>query len=138
MTSDEFLALFEKYLDGSATPEEIKIVLDYKDDFELPAREKHGLTLHERDVRDRILQQVSYTAGEQRTNVYSKLFWPTVASVALIAVSFFGFREQPETIPKSAIPPKPVVNTVPKAGKANTVRDEPVETAPASRRGSPR
>jgi ferric-dicitrate binding protein FerR (iron transport regulator) len=89
ITKEEFLVLYQKYLDGECTPAEKELLAAYSDDMHLPDDVWTEQDTDPLEVRARIWQKLSENRGEaivimpKRTNY--RWLW-AAASLALMAV----------------------------------------------------
>jgi ferric-dicitrate binding protein FerR (iron transport regulator) len=94
MDRDQYLALFEKYLAGNATPEEVELIMSYKDDFEIEYQTTDELQENAREIEARLLKRltanISGPSVSQRN--YSKWWMAAAAALALTTGAFFLTR----------------------------------------------
>jgi transmembrane sensor len=93
MTRDEYLQLFQKFLAGDATPQEVEKIMSYQDDFDFanPATTGDELDQHLREKR--ILNKISTSIAEQKSSGKYNTSW--IAAAVLIiaaAASLLFFR----------------------------------------------
>ncbi|MDB5109458.1 MAG: FecR family protein [Mucilaginibacter sp.] len=84
MTPDEYILLFEKYMAGNATPEELSILMAHKDDFELADISAYERTNNDEVVEKRILDKLNESTGHARIRKISGVRWFAAASVLIL------------------------------------------------------
>lgn len=87
MTSEEYMLLYEKYLSGICTPEEIKLLAKYHDKFRMQEDDDAKLSPEERDVRNRVYQRINETLFVKKTRVISLGLRWAAAAVLLMGIS---------------------------------------------------
>jgi transmembrane sensor len=106
MNNEEYLAMYEKFLAGTATPAEIRRIHDYKDSFRL--REEQEA---EKDLEDRLLARIRVSAGIKDNNSPRLRRIPTwlrsaaAAVLLLAAAGLFLFRNTKSHPLTPAAPP---------------------------------
>ncbi len=96
MTSEEYRLLFEKYLDGRASPEEVDIIMSYQDQFEYSefSSEDH---MRFKDIQSRILMRLNSSIKvESVSKIRNIRWWAYAAAVALLAITFYqNYKAKP-------------------------------------------
>lgn len=115
MTAEEYKLLYEKYISGACSPEEIALLQSHRDGFRM--RVPHGkITAEEREIRNRVFAKINRTLQDKPQKVIRlKTFWAIAASLLLgisVGVIFLKTRPKPVVIAKARIQPiKPGRNT---------------------------
>ncbi|MES2276371.1 MAG: FecR domain-containing protein [Bacteroidota bacterium] len=82
MTRDEYLLLFDKYLAGKATPQEIATLMQHRDDFELSDTSGSVLTEEDRAAGKRIISNINQSTGHgQVRKMYRSVRWYAAAAI---------------------------------------------------------
>lgn len=113
MTRKDYIQLYDKYISGDCTPEEIKMLETYKDDFSLDDEGDKDTSEEHRVIIDRIHDKLIKNIKSQRIR---KVLWyrlPIAAAVTLFVLSFglfFYFQKTdiitaPQTSDMTTIPP---------------------------------
>ena len=85
MTRDEYLLLFEKYLENNATEEEIAALMLHKDDFELVDIPVGGFTKDDRLANERILKKINESTGYGRVSKFRiGVKWYAAAAILIV------------------------------------------------------
>ncbi|MDB5116577.1 MAG: hypothetical protein JWQ79_2069 [Mucilaginibacter sp.] len=109
MTAEEYKLLYEKYISGDCSPEEIALLQSHRDGFRM--REPNGkITPEEREIRNRVFNKINQTIQDKPRKVISlKYFWVVAASLLLgisVGIIFFKTRLKPVTI--AQVPLRPI------------------------------
>ncbi len=105
MDNKDFIALFEKFERGEATPEEIETLVNYDDGFHLEEAADEKDSLGYKKVRKRILRQLQHNIKGETKATYWKLLWAAAAAAVIVFVVFIWENKQ------QAAPEKEVVQT---------------------------
>lgn len=85
MTRDEYLLLFDKHINGEATPEEIALLMQYQDDFELSDEKNYVIKKEDRAASKRILASINQSTGHRRARkIYSYTRWYAAALILVV------------------------------------------------------
>jgi len=88
MTRDEYLQLFQKFLAGNATPDEVEKIMSYQDDFDL-ADSAVSTDETEQQLRgQRILHQISDTIAKQNSASKYNHLW--LAAAVILTITSIG------------------------------------------------
>lgn len=98
ITKDEFLALYEKYMNGQCTPAEKELLDAYRDEMTLPDDKWEDDSINEAEVHNRIWQRLSDSRkvvqlAPRKVNKYR---WLQVAALflAVLFAGLFFLREE--------------------------------------------
>jgi hypothetical protein len=100
MDQDQYLLLFEKFLAGNATPQEVELIMSYRDQFEIEELKnlEHNEDYHE--IEARLLKQLQADIGyiEPSRTGRSK-WWMAAAAITILAAGafFFTARQKNDT-----------------------------------------
>ncbi len=104
MTREEYLQLFDKYLAGQATPDEITRVMTHADDFELASGT--GIPAPDQQATgERIFERVRQHTGHTLLQRSRKLWWAAAAVVAVLITAGLFIQSLPASNQKEALPP---------------------------------
>jgi transmembrane sensor len=84
MTQAEYLSLYEKYIAGEATPDEIKEVLLYRDEFEMYVAVKDDEANEYSETKGRILNKLNKSTGQPVIVKLQRIKWWSSAAAILI------------------------------------------------------
>jgi hypothetical protein len=113
MTREEYIALYERYVAGEATPEEVAQLLRYEDDFEMDIARAEEATDEEKETGKRILAKINQSAGmhvnDKRT---PRIWWYAAAAVLVCTIGAVFFNrltnktktEQVASVPHDILP----------------------------------
>lgn len=104
MTRDEYLQLFQKFLAGNATPDEVEKIMSYQDDFDL-ADSAVSTDDTEQQLRgQRILHQISDTIAKQNSaSKYNHLWLAAAVILTITSIGLLFLKDyQPATPQKVA------------------------------------
>ncbi len=86
MTSEEYIILYKRYLQGAATPNEIALLTRYKDGFDISKFDNDEPVSDQELIKDRIFQQVERRLSlARRRAAVRRLWWSAAASVLLLS-----------------------------------------------------
>ena len=97
MNNEEYLAIYQKFLSGTATPAEIRRIHEYQDNFRL-RQEAPGTSTADQDLENRLLARIRASAGIKDLNSPRLLRFPAwlrpaaAAAVLLAVPAIFLFR----------------------------------------------
>ena len=60
MNRDQYLLLFEKFLAGNATPEEVEMIMSFRDKFEISDQHSEGQPGQFKEIEDRLLEKIKF------------------------------------------------------------------------------
>lgn len=108
ITKQEFLILYQKYMNGQCTPAEKALLDSYRDEMTLQADGWDDDTANEQDVRNRIWQKLSESRNvvelkPRRSYAYHWLGAAAVILMVLFAGLFFVKRDNPKPQPTSQL-----------------------------------
>lgn len=93
MNRDEYLLLFEKFLSGSATPEEVDMIMSFRDKFEISDQNPGEQQGQYKEIEDRLLEKLKFSIGPRRTFISYLIKWsPAAAALVLVALGAFFFK----------------------------------------------
>ncbi len=93
MNRDQYLLLFEKFLSGSATPEEIEMIMSFRDKFEISDQHPEEHPNQYKEIEDRLLEKLKSSISPKKALVFNIIKWlPAVAAVLIIALGGFLFE----------------------------------------------
>jgi transmembrane sensor len=110
MNNEEYLAIYEKFLAGTASPAEIRRIHDYQDSFRL-RQEQEPASAAEKGLEARLLARIRVSAGIKDNNSpllrrISTWLRPAAAAVFLLAAAgLFLFRNTQHHPPTPAAQP---------------------------------
>jgi len=84
MTKAEYLLLYEKYIAGNATPDEVKKVLSYRDEFEMYVTTSDDEADNYIETRKRILNRLDTSTGHVTLVKLQRIKWWSAAAAILI------------------------------------------------------
>jgi len=85
MTPEEYISLYEKYRNGSCTPEEAAQLMQYRDNFHLLEEEETQAADVEEQLKDRIYGKIMQTTGGKKV-VQLANWWRAAAAVLLLVL----------------------------------------------------
>lgn len=89
MTSNEYLLLFEKFLSGEASPEEIEMIMAHRDEFEMPDLTPENYMQYA-GVKNRILVKLEVSIKpERQRKIYFYRWLAATAAVFLLAAAVY-------------------------------------------------
>lgn len=99
MTREEYLLIFEKYLSGKATAEEIEMLLAHEDGFNLEEQDEHVNVELYAEKENRILNKLESNINpSSHKNNYRKLYWLAASIILIIsAASVFLLKQNTNT-----------------------------------------
>lgn len=121
MTQDEYIALYERYLSGQATTDEVKLLITYEDQFDIRKFDDNTPIPDQEQIRQRIFAQI-----ERRKNIprsrrsVVRLWWPVAASILILLAAslILSHRDTLIVKPKSANVTKGTSHITPGTTKA--------------------
>lgn len=88
MTANEYTELYERYLAGKATPQEIEILLSHQDKFDIAKFDNEERIVDQDEIKARIYGQIVQQANvAQPESKSGKLWWPVAASLLLLSAA---------------------------------------------------
>lgn len=94
MSREEYLQLFQKFMAGNATPQEVEKIMSYQDDFDFAdaaiAGDEHDQHLREK----RILNKISTSITEQKPSKSYNTLWIAAAVLIIAAAASLLFFRQ--------------------------------------------
>lgn len=88
MTSEDYIKLYQKYLEGKCNAEEVKQLFDYEDDFQLlESKDEVGDDLLKAAIKSQIQQRIQ----PKRFAIYRSWYKYAAAAVILLTVGTFLF-----------------------------------------------
>lgn len=88
MTSEEYIKLYQKYIEGKCNAKEVKQLFDYKDDFKLlESKEEPGDDLLQARIRTQIEQQIA----SKKLSVFQSWYKYAAVAVLLLTAGTFLF-----------------------------------------------
>ncbi|GAA3967143.1 FecR family protein [Mucilaginibacter dorajii] len=108
ITKQEFLILYQKYMNGQCTPAEKALLDSYRDEMTLQADGWDDDTTNEQDVRNRIWQKLSESRNvvelkPRRSYTYQWLSAAAIILMVLFAGLLFVKRDKPKPQPTSQL-----------------------------------
>ena len=99
MTREEYLLIFEKYMSGKATAEEIEMLLSNEDGFNLEEQDEHVNVELYAEKENRILNKLESNINpSSHKNNYRKLYWLAASIILIIsAASVFLLKQNTNT-----------------------------------------
>jgi len=89
MTRSEYIALYEKHLNGSATAEELDELLKYQDEFEMYIVSKDDNPADYEESKHRILAKLEDSTGHSKVRrITQKTRWWSAAAAVFLLVAF--------------------------------------------------
>ena len=89
MTRSEYIALYEKHLNGSATAEELDELLKYQDEFEMYIVSKDDNPADYEESKHRILAKLEDSTGHSKVRrITQKTWWWSAAAAVFLLVAF--------------------------------------------------
>ena len=89
MTRSEYIALYEKHLNGTATAEELDELLRYQDDFEMYIVSKEDNPDVYNEVKERILGKLEQSIEPEKIrHINHRLWWWSAAAAVFLFVTF--------------------------------------------------
>ena len=85
MTPEEYISLYEKYRNGSCTPEETAQLMQYRDNFHLLEEEDARAAVVDEQLQHRIYGKIMQTTGGKKI-VRLTGWWQAAAAVLLLAL----------------------------------------------------
>ncbi|WP_184545383.1 FecR family protein [Mucilaginibacter sp. FT3.2] len=110
MTKDQYLILFEKYLSGKASPQEIEALLAYRDDFDLIEGEPGNDYAQFADKEERILNKLESNILTQKAPANIRRILLMAASVILLIAVGAIFLLKSESANPLLSKSKPAIN----------------------------
>lgn len=90
MTKEEYIQLYEKYLTGFASPEEIQLLFDNKENFEFSEFDNNETIPGQGVIKNRIHSRISESILRSRKNYeIGRNIWFIAAAIALITFCLF-------------------------------------------------
>jgi len=104
MTRDEYLQLFQKFLAGNATPDEVEKIMSYQDDFDLADLAVSTDDTEQQLRGQRILHQISDTIAKQNSaSKYNHLWLAAAVILTITSIGLLFLKDyQPATPQKVA------------------------------------
>jgi transmembrane sensor len=99
MTRDQYLLLYEKYLNGEATPEEQKTLLLYQDHFELETHDTGDDSAKYAEVKQRILKRLNQSTRERSVILPGRVWWSAAAVLIIVSAALSLFHHKPDVRP---------------------------------------
>jgi len=90
MTKTEFIALYEKHLNGTATAGELDELLQYQDEFEMYVVSKEDNPEAHNDVKERILGKLENSIGQVKVRRIGRSIWWWSAAAAVFLFATLG------------------------------------------------
>jgi transmembrane sensor len=107
MTQAEYLLLYEKYIAGEATPDEIEKVLHYRDEFEMYVAVKDDEANEYSETKRRILNKLNKSTGQPVIVKLQRIkWWSSAAAILIFGTAGLLFLKNNQTV-------KPLKNTKP-------------------------
>ena len=89
MTRSEYIALYEKHLNGTATVEELDELLKYQDEFEMYIVSKDDNPADYEESKHRILAKLEDSTGHSKVKrIMPKTWWRPAAAAVFLLVAF--------------------------------------------------
>lgn len=100
MTSEEYIQLYQKYISGKCSPEEERMLMEYKDGFKVYQDTSGKLNAEEKTLRKNIYNNIQQTISGKKVKSLSS--WYRWSAAALIVMSlgtafYFVTQKQVET-----------------------------------------
>jgi transmembrane sensor len=111
MTPEEYILLYEKYLQGLCTPEEEGLLMEFQDNFQLQAGEHSTLSAKEKERRRRIYHRIVETTTK-RKKVFN-ITWKWAAAILVLMAGLSGWlikRQSPSPVMAEKAP---AINSTP-------------------------
>ncbi|WP_374163667.1 FecR family protein [Arcticibacter sp. MXS-1] len=100
MRTDQYQRIYEKYLSGKASPEEERMLLEYRsEEFKPYAESEEESTPAEKEIRRRVFQQIRGTIEKKRSRVVRiRVLYIAAATLTMVFLSagllYFNFTSQ--------------------------------------------
>ena len=94
MTRDEYLELYERYLSGTAEPDEIELLFEYKDKFDIAQFDDEVSIPDEELIKGRIYGQIEQQINKQgriRHFIGNRFWWSVAASLFFLSFAAIYF-----------------------------------------------
>ncbi|NRF37812.1 FecR family protein [Pedobacter foliorum] len=104
MTPEQYILLYEKYIAGNASPDEVLLLLQYRDNFVLEGEKPSDLSLDEELIKNRILGRIDTTIAQKERKTFKLKWWIAAAAISaiILTIGTLFIKKQPEKlIPKS-------------------------------------
>jgi len=85
MTSEEYIALYQKYVAGKCNAEEVKLLFEHKDNFELLEVEEQE-DIH---LREKIHHRIQQTIAAEKPQLYRSWYKYAAAAVVFLAIGTY-------------------------------------------------
>lgn len=109
MTQAEYLSLYEKYIAGEATPDEVKKVLSYKDEFEMYVTVKEDEADKYSETKKRILNRLDKSTGQVKLVKLQRIkWWSSAAAIFILGIAGLLFLKNNQSV-KSLKNNKPAI-----------------------------
>lgn len=87
ISEEEFTILYKKYLVGQCTPDELKLLDEYRDELKLTDFDYEDDQINQQEVHDRIWNQLSESRKIPSKNKFPRIGWLQVAATILVTLS---------------------------------------------------
>jgi hypothetical protein len=105
MTAEEYTELYERYLAGKATPQEIERLLSHQDKFDIAKFDTEERIVDQDAIKIRIYDQIVQRANVTRPGSKSRKFlWPVAASLLLLSTAGIIFVKKHHPIADKKVP----------------------------------
>jgi transmembrane sensor len=101
MSAQEFIDLYEKYLSGNCTPEEIAQIELYKDSFELRDLRWSTEMGNKEDIRGDILRKLNNEIARPQKSI--KRYWIAAAAAVIFAIGLIWMTNQKKQYPTAGL-----------------------------------
>jgi transmembrane sensor len=109
MTSEEYILLYEKYLSGYCTAEEIKLLAAHRDKFKMLETDRE-LSPEERKIKAEIYQRIHQTLFVKQPKVINLRFWWVAATLLIgISVGVIFLKQAPKKLVANNVKVKPAI-----------------------------
>jgi len=85
MNQEQYLLLFEKFLAGKASSDEVGQLMAYNDDFDLAKTAEAELTEEHKKIEKKIFNEIKrHSKPSNSSEIYKKRWWPAMAAAVLM------------------------------------------------------
>jgi transmembrane sensor len=100
MNRDQYILLFEKFLAGNATDEEVDIIMSYRDKFEITELQPNDKQEDYQDIENRLLKKLKLNINTKATHTSFSKWWMVAACVFVFAMGGLFYRSYQKEVPR--------------------------------------
>ncbi len=101
MDRDQYLLLFEKFLAGNASREEVELIMAYRDQFEIAEIKDDEAGEEYQEIEERLLKRLQSDIGyKQPARITYAKWWMAAAAVVVLATGAFFYASHQKTNPE--------------------------------------